>query len=108
MNKSVFLKKTILISALSLTAFTFTACGGNKAVVGAWETDDGHTLVFEENGHISGTGMTTGTANYKVNGNTVTVYLEQDGTKIEMKGNISGDALVCSNENGIISTMYKK
>jgi len=108
MNIKIFFKKLIAVGTLSAAALTFAACGGsNASVAGAWETDDGHTVVFEENGEISGTGMYSGSAKYKVNGNKITMYLEQDGEKMEIEGTISGDAIVFKGDTGT-ATMYKK
>ena len=51
--------------------------------------------------------MYSGSARYKVNGNKITMYLEQDGEKMEIEGTISGDAIVFKGDTGT-ATMYKK
>ena len=106
MSKINILRKTIALGALSVAALTFVACGGNNgSVAGTWETEDGHKVVFESDGKIADT---DGKMTYKVSGNNITFYMDNNGENIEATGTISGDAITMTGFDGRTVHMYKR
>ncbi|GEM_PF-6155043 len=120
MSKINILKKACIIGGLSMAAFTFAACGGNGAVVGAWETESSGktgTLIFQNDGTISVFGdlfsvLDDAKWTYKASGNDVTIVVDDSNDYMfpdtyELKGTITDNTMILSNPNGDSSSqMY--